>query len=70
MSDLRATLPATLKAARLELGLTQLEVADGAHVKCTNIMHYEAGRNLPSLETFARLCDVLILCADDVLGAA
>ena len=58
-----------LRVARSRLGLTQEELAEDAGTAggpCA-ISHWEAGRRVPSLENFARLCASLDISPTEVL---
>lgn len=52
-------------------GMTQTEIAKKLNVSQSNIAHYIRGDIMPTLDTFANLCDILdvdpayILCLED-----
>ena len=48
-------------------GLTQSEIARRLNMRQSNISHYIKGDKMPSLDTFANLCEVLDLDANDIL---
>ncbi len=48
-------------------GLTQTEIAKRLGVQQSNISHYVRGDKMPALDTFAKLCAVLDLDANDIL---
>ena len=48
----------TLKAARVNAGLTQLEVAKRLRKNKQTIVNWEMGRNLPDVANFAALCSL------------
>lgn len=48
-------------------GLSQTEIARRLNVKPTQICSYIKGRKMPALDTFANLCAVLDVDANDVL---
>ncbi len=48
-------------------GLSQTEIARRLNVKPTQICSYIKGRKMPALDTFANLCAVLDLDANDIL---
>ena len=50
-----------------ESGLTYFEIAKRVGVSATMITQYKT-RKMPSLETFARICEVLDLDANYILG--
>ena len=57
-----------LAEAIRQSGMTQTEIACKVGVKQPTIGQYLSGRAMPSLETFANLCKVLDVSADDILG--
>jgi len=48
----------TLKAARVNAGLTQLEVAKRLRKNKQTIVNWEMGRSLPDVANFAALCSL------------
>ncbi len=48
-------------------GLTQTELANRLGITQPCITHYMKGRKMPALDTFANLCKVLDISADDIL---
>ena len=52
-------------------GMTQTEIAEKLNVSQSNIAHYIRGDIMPTLDTFANLCDILdvdpayILCLEN-----
>lgn len=48
----------TLKAARVNAGLTQLEVAKKLRKNKQTIVNWEMGRSLPDVANFAVLCSL------------
>lgn len=48
-------------------GLTQVEIANRLDINQSNISFYLSGKKTPTLETFANLCDLLDLDANEVL---
>lgn len=48
----------TLKAARVNAGLTQLEVAKKLRKNKQTIVNWEMGRSLPDVANFAALCSL------------
>ena len=48
-----------IKLARIELDLTQAQLAKKTHTKQKSISHYETGISLPLLETLVRIATVL-----------
>ena len=49
-------------------GLKQSEIAEKLHIKQPTVGQYLSGRAMPSLDTFANLCDILDLDANEILG--
>lgn len=58
---------ARLRARREARRWTQAELAGKCGTVSSWISHFEAGRRLPSLENFRRLCSVLGVSADSLL---
>ena len=56
-----------LAEAIKQSGLTQTEIANKLNVKPTQITSYKHGRKMPALDTFAKLCAVLDLDANEIL---
>ena len=48
-------------------GITQTELAKRLNIKPTQISSYIHGRKMPALDTFANLCAVLDVDANDIL---
>lgn len=48
----------TLKAARVNAGLTQLEVAKKLRKNKQTIVNWEMGRSFPDVANFAALCSI------------
>ncbi|HAM34608.1 MAG TPA: XRE family transcriptional regulator [Elusimicrobia bacterium] len=59
MSDLARTLGNSIRPRRLKLGLTQEEMSARVGIHYTFLGHIERGNRLPSLETLARIAEVL-----------
>ena len=49
-------------------GMTQTEIAKKVGVKQPTVGQYLSGRSLPALDTFARLCQVLDVSPEYLLG--
>lgn len=49
-------------------GLTQTEIAKRIGIKQPTLACYISGRALPALDTFANLCIILDLDANEILG--
>ena len=48
--------------------LTQKEIAEKLHINAANITNWKKGTNIPSLEVFYKLCKLLDVSADYLLG--
>ena len=48
--------------------LTQKEIAEKLNVHPTSVNKYMRDNVFPSLDTFAKLCEILDVSADDILG--
>ena len=57
-----------LKELRQEKGFSQAALGERLGYGCTAISAYENGRNEPSFADFIRLCKVLDVSADYILG--
>lgn len=57
-----------LKLVRLERRLTQAEVADVIGMSSSGYTKIEQGHREPSLQTLVRICDVLGVSSDYLLG--
>src|SRR5260221_13209591 len=58
-----------LRARAKELGLSDSEVARRAGLEPTRYGHYVAGRRKPEYVTLGRICEVLGVTPNDMLGA-
>jgi len=56
-----------LKEAIEKSGKTQKEIAEKLSVTQSCIAHYVKGDIVPALDTFANLCKVIDVSADDIL---
>jgi transcriptional regulator with XRE-family HTH domain len=56
-----------VKSHRKAAGLGQRDVAAALGISLTMVSFYECGRNVPTLERFTRLCDVIDCRPDDLL---
>ncbi len=56
-----------LIAAIKQCGLNQTELARLLHIKQQTVACYLSGKAMPALDTFANLCAVLDLDANDIL---
>ncbi len=58
----------TLRQTRQAQGMTQQELAERLFVSRQTVSSWETGRNLPNLETLARLAELLGVSTDYLLG--
>jgi transcriptional regulator with XRE-family HTH domain len=65
---LAAILGGAARTARLRLGLTQSDVAERVGMAMEVYSRLERGRMLPRTQTLKRLCDVLQVSSDTLLG--
>ncbi|NTX08877.1 helix-turn-helix transcriptional regulator [Myxococcus sp. CA051A] len=68
--ELAITVGAAARAARARLGLTQADVAERVGIAMEVYSRMERGRVLPSVTTLRRLCLVLRMDANALLGLA
>lgn len=61
-------LPERIKRRRIQLGLTQTQLAEKVNTKKTTISNYETGYSTPSTEMLTDLANVLQTTADYLLG--
>lgn len=59
-----------LRELRKEKGLSQVELGERLGYGYTAISNYESGRNEPSFSDFIRICEILDVSADYILGIA
>ena len=57
----------TLKAARVNADLTQLEVANRLHVSPTTVSAWESGQNDIKASDFKQLCDLYRVSMNDIM---
>ena len=57
----------TLKAARVNAGLTQEEVAEALNKSKNTIRNYEQGRSMPDIETGKAIAALYGLSVDDLI---
>lgn len=57
-----------LAQARIDAGITQSELARRVGMHANMVGAYEQGAHEPTANALARLCDALVVSADDVLG--
>lgn len=68
MRDWSAIVGANIKRRRMEIHLTQEDVALSAEIDLTYMGGIERGRRNPSLKVLARIADVLEVTPGDLLG--
>lgn len=49
-------------------GMSQTEIAKKAHITSATLSDYIHRNKMPSLETFALICDAIDVSADEILG--
>ena len=57
----------TLKAARVNKGYTQNQVADKMNVDPSTVGKWESGRSALSVPQFYRLCNLYGIATDDII---
>lgn len=57
-----------LKELRKESGVTQSVLAKKLEVSCLTYSNYEHGKSVPAVDTILKLCDILHVSADYLLG--
>lgn len=57
-----------LAEAIKQSGFTQRSIAEKLNIKQQTVQQYVSGRAMPALDTFANLCKILDVSADDILG--
>ena len=57
-----------LKAARMEAGMTQRQVAEKLSVVESCYANWEQGRTEPNIAMIRRLCEVLDISADELIN--
>ena len=58
---------AKIKSRRLELNMTQVELAEKLNVSRSTVSNWEIGRNYPDLQLIVSLADILELSLDEML---
>ena len=64
LEDIRKNLVEAIKTS----GMSQTEIAKKLNVKQPSVAKYLSGRAMPSLDTFANLCVILDLDANEILN--
>ena len=57
-----------LKEMRLMCGLTQRQMASRLNISQPSYIRYENGKSQPTLENLQKICDILDVSADYLLG--
>ena len=57
-----------LKKARKEKGFTQTKVSEHLGIAQASYIRYEKGTSEPNMENLAKICDLLDLSADYLIG--
>jgi len=57
-----------MRAARLDLGMSQGNLAKLTGMNPSALSHFECGRRLPSIRNLKRLCNALKVSADYLIG--
>ncbi|MCI9223864.1 MAG: helix-turn-helix transcriptional regulator [Acutalibacter sp.] len=68
MSNFRQGFTCKPRSARKAANLTQREMAEKLGITCSSYIYYEAGRIQPTLECLAKICQILGVSADFLLG--
>lgn len=56
----------SLKAARVDAGLTQKEVIESLHISWAKLISWEKGKKTPDKETLSTLCQMYDVKRDDL----
>ncbi len=68
MKDYEKIIKENLKEEIERSAKTKAQIADELGISRPTLSQYLSGRVMPSLTTFAKLCDILDCSADDILG--
>ncbi|MDC0708162.1 helix-turn-helix transcriptional regulator [Stigmatella sp. ncwal1] len=68
--ELASQIGSAARNARTHLGLTQAEVAEKLGIAHMVYSRLERGKMLPSVQTLLRMCSVLHIASDELLGIA
>ncbi|SEL13520.1 DNA-binding transcriptional regulator, XRE-family HTH domain [Stigmatella aurantiaca] len=68
--ELASRIGSAARDARTHLGLTQAEVAEKLGIAHMVYSRLERGKMLPSVQTLLRMCAVLHISSDELLGIA
>jgi DNA-binding XRE family transcriptional regulator len=59
-----------IRAARLALGMTQLDLATATGIRRPNVARLERGRNTPTIETLQRVAEALCVSVASLVSGA
>ncbi len=68
MSSFQQSFSQYLRNARQSASLTQAEMAEKLSVSRSTYTYYETGHAQPDLESLAKICRILGISADSLLG--
>ena len=57
-----------LRKARIDKGLTQVQVGEKIDIDCRNLYRWETGSHVPNLRTFVKLCKIYGVTPNEMLG--
>ena len=57
----------SMKAARVNAGLTQTEAAAALHISKGTLAGYESGKNIPKVNVAQQIAELYKLSADDII---
>lgn len=63
-----AAMGARIRRCRMEMGLTQEQLAEKVELSASFLGHIERGTRTASIDTLVRLCQALEVTADSLLG--
>ena len=65
---IQKTIQKTIRRRRTEIGLTQRELAEGLGISYQAVSKWERGINLPDLLLLPRLCTLLGISTEELMG--
>lgn len=60
-------LKVSMKAARVNVDMTQKQAAEAVNVSETTIIKWESGASIPPADKFMRLCEIYGATVDDIV---
>ncbi len=63
LSEIRTRLTEAIRTS----GMTQVEISRRLGISAPTVAQYISGRSMPALDTFANLCKILDVDANDIL---